>query len=902
MTYESKITDFSKEHIYVVELELDYCGYEYGVDQCSAGLWEMGMFTISVDDFNVGDEIEGDLSGAVGIISAISGSSPSYTFEYTSTNGLNFRSGSNETITNNTATGVGDKDSDVIVLLTPDDEKCFNSINSCDDLVSFQPTANITTGPQTIDYDAGLGRFLRSSGSYTDDGFVVGDRIRVSGYNAPAINTEFVIDSLFVNALIVTESGNVGELGTGDEVIELIPRKIYRFCEARSPHPIAIDAIPSLETVSITASKIDVAGGMGERSSVSLTFRDHPHSDIDIDKYLANRSWIASDRATFWTKLRARNPNYQFKAVRLLTGYLEDGKYLAENFKARNYVIEKMDVTAGKCSITAKDPLKLASSKKAQVPIPNTGILVAGINDSVTTATLTPTGIGNSEYDASGNLNIGDEVMGFTRSGDVLTITRGVKGTTASSHDAGDAVQECYVKNAEVNVIIEDIFTNFANIDPRFINSAAWQTEVDEFLNGLLDGIIVRPTDVNKVFKELALAKPLSLHWDELNQTIKLDALKAPPTSANVIDMDSGVVLNSFKTKDLPDMRVSTVFFTFGQVDPTKPITELSNYTQTVTRVDGNSISKYGSSAVKSIVSRWINSGNKPAAQNAAQLFGRRFSDIPREIEFSLEAKDSALLIGQTRAVNHRDMVDVSGLPVDTLFQIISAKEADVFRYKGVEYRYGEVVAGDNDIDTDTILFSVDEQNVDLRARYESLIGVPDGSTVALFKVEAGVIIGSSLTATDAVDTGAWPAGATVTLINNGHIVGAGGKGGNITGSTGENAGDAINLSYALTIDNFGIIGGGGGGGGSTDSGGFYHFSGCGGAGNSVGLSGGSSAVDGSLELGGTEDSGAHAPGGDLGLAGVSSDFAGGTAGKAIDKNGFTLTETETGDIRGAVS
>lgn len=819
MTYESKITEYAKEHIYVVELELDNCGNTHGTAPCTA-----------------------------------------------------------------TETG---------------DDKCFNTFSTCNDLPNYTLTS-VSSVAELV--DAGLDIFAKTGATYITDGFEVGHKIVSSGFDKAANNGIFTIESLTQIAITTVEKSTLENEGpTLSGTVALLSTKVYRFCEARSPHPIAIDAIPSLENVSITASKIDVAGGMGERSSVSLTFRDHPHSDIDIDNYLVDRSWIASDRASFWTKLRARNPNYQFRAVRLLTGYLEDGKFIADNFKTRNYVIEKMDVTAGKCSITAKDPLKLASSKKAQVPIPNTGVLVADINDSVTTATLTPSGIGNSEYAASGHLNIGDEVMEFTRSADVLTITRAQKNTAASDHTAGDAVQECYVKNAEVNIIIEDIFTNFANIDPVFINSAAWQTEVDTYLNGLLDGIIVRPTDVNKVFKELALAKPLSLHWDELNQTIELTALKAPPETANLIDMDSGIVLNSFKTKDLPDMRVSTVFFTFGQVDPTKPITELSNYTQTVTRADTDSINKYGTNQVKSIVSRWINSSNKPAAQNAAQLFGRRFSDIPREIEFSLEAKDSALLIGQTRAVNHRDMVDVSGLPVDTLFQIISAKEADVFRYKGVEYRYGPTVDGDNDIDTDTILFSIDEQNVNLRTRYESLIGVPDGSTEAVFKVESGVVIGSSLTTTDSMDTGSWPAGATVTLINNGHIVGAGGNGGLVGGSdTADDGGDAINLSYALTIDNFGVIGGGGGGGG-----GLLVFSafgpvvGGGGAGNSPGFEG-IPSVSGTLELGGT----GAADGGDLGQDGETNVLTnnGGLAGKAIDKNGFVLTETTPGDIRGAVS
>ena len=47
--------------------------------------------------------------------------------------------------------------------------------------------------------------------------------------------------------------------------------KTYRFCTGRSPHPIGLDAIPSLLSASISPAKIDLSGGLGTRASVSLT-------------------------------------------------------------------------------------------------------------------------------------------------------------------------------------------------------------------------------------------------------------------------------------------------------------------------------------------------------------------------------------------------------------------------------------------------------------------------------------------------------------------------------------------------------------------------------------------------------------------------------------------------------
>jgi hypothetical protein len=362
---------------------------------------------------------------------------------------------------------------------------------------------------------------------------------------------------------------------------------------------------------------------------------------------------------------------------------------------------------------------------------------------------------------------------------------------------------------------------------------------------------------------------------------------------------------------------LSTIYFTFGQVDPTKSLKDLNNFTQTIVRSDVDSINKYSSNQVKNVVSRWIPSTNKAIAQDAAQLLGRRFSDIPREITFSLDAKDNRLNIGDTRAVTHRDTPDATGLPASVIYQITSKQESKNFKYKGVEFIFGEELADDNDLSSDTILISIDEQDLNLRTRYEANIGTPTGSTNAVFKIEQNVIVGSSSTSTPAIDTGSWPVGATVTIINSGFIVGAGGDAG-YTGTQavsedGGAGGDALSLSYALTLTNYGVVGGGGGGGAS-DQDGFpatFYYAGGGGAGNTAGLAL-SNSEPGTLESGGRSKEWKQPEGfiqyldggGDLGEAGTANGATaqGGAAGKAIDLNGNTLTYDANSDIRGTVS
>lgn len=937
MSFDSKKIEYAREHFNLIEIELDYCSNTFGVFPCVGGNRTITTTAVSVDDFSVGDEIEGATSGAIGEINEITGSAPTYTFSYQLTNGIDFQTAA-ETITNNTAAGVATKNSSAPILTTFGDGKCFNTFETSQDKVNYTVTGT-TTGKLDLSVDLSQ-RYNRTSGSFIDDGFVVGHSITISGFPAN-VNNNGIKEILTLTALqiTVTDTTFMSPEPSFNQEQEIIvtATKVYRFCDPRSPLPTGLpsnsidpDVIPSLAGVDISAQQIDVSGGLGTRSRLSIRFNDHPHSDNGVDKYLPDRTWLASDRGTFWTKLRARNSNYQFRAIRHLSGYLnEDGSFDAANFQTRSYVIDSLSATSGKASVVAKDPLKLAMQKKAQVPKPSPGKLSANLAAGVLTATLIPAGIGDSDYDTSGELVIKDEVIPFTRVADVLTFaSRGLRNTTDTSHEINDTVQQCYVKNAQVNIIVKDLLENFVNIDPAFIPADEWQAEVDTYIRGLLDGIITKPMDVFKVInKELPEASPHYLWWDDRTQLINLTALKAPPISADPIDMNSNIIEDSFTTRDMIDMRKSTIFVNFAQFDPTKNLDEPGNWQQTHTRIDVDSVAKYNSNKIMAINSRWINASNKAQALVLAALYGRRFSDIPREISFQLDAKDSDIWIGQSRDVNHRDILSPEGIPVDTTFQIISVKESGNYHYTALEFTYGKELPedeGGGDPDVDLVILGSNQKNINLRTIYNSLFPAPDASTKAKFIIENGIVIGSTSIGTASIDTGIWPAGALVTLQTDSGAfsVGKGGDGEHESGTPEEtDGGDAINMQHDLEIINNGVIGSGGGGA-KHNVNGDGSVPGAGGAGEDVGIvvSGNiyigpgnitqnTLAGHGTLQLGGdrailkwfdTEPDFVNGfDGGDLGQDGGG---GGGAAGVAIRKNGNVLTETVTGDIRGIIT
>lgn len=922
---------------------MDLCAEVYSASPCIAGRRTITLTAVSVDDFNVGDEIEGATSGAKAIIEIITGSSPTYTFTFSyiieSTGEFTTAA---ETINNNTLSGVGIKNTSAPILLASTGLECYNAFETCQDRPNYRPF--ITTGAIDIDINATLRKFTKSTGtSLITLGFAVGKKMTSSGWATnPGNNSIWIIESVTATEIVVEGGiGLVTESGSGDETMTQPLIKTYSFCTNRAPHPTNLippigdpEVIPCIDSIDISPAVIDIKGGLGVRSNVSIGFNDLPHSDIDIDPYPDNRVNNPLTTGSFWTKWRARYPDYIFRDLRVQSGYLENGRVLAENFNTRSYLMDKANVSRGTCTFIGKDPLKLASFKKAQAPRPSTATLNAALTAGATAITVIPSGAGDDNFGTSGELLIGREVCTYTRSGgsDNLTIVRGQRNTADVGHAIDDTVQECLVYTGQrIDVIVSNLLLEFAEIDPTFIDLNVWATEATEFLTGLISGIIVKPRDVNKLLIELSESKAHYLWWDELTSQIRFTALKAPPLAADVLDMGENLVSKSVKVKDEPQMRISTVFVNFGQFDPTLKLDEINNYQQSVARIDTNSISKYKSSVIKVINSRWISNTNKVAALQVATLIGRRFSDIPRSIDFELDAKDSAgndgLWIGQSRSINHRDITDRFGVPKDTVFQILSVREKETYHFGALEFTYGGPLTDDEESTVDgfkTVRISTSVQNINLRAEWD-LLYVAANNDKAKFIVESGVVIGSSSISTKSMLTGTWvdKTGMTVTLIfeSGAKLVGKGGKGAKGTDGTGAtDGGDALELENDIILNNAGIIGGGGAGGDSDNITG-HKPDGGGGAGDDVGPRGGDlvagtnvtqiiQAQPGTTNSGGigakifflqagepnevTAESGSS--------LGQNTSIKNG--GNAINKNGFTITEEGSGegDTRGTVS
>ena len=141
-----------------------------------------------------------------------------------------------------------------------------------------------------------------------------------------------------------------------------------------------------------------------------------------------------------------------------------------------------------------------------------------------------------------------------------------------------------------------------------------------------------------------------------------------------------------------------------------------------------------------------------------------------------------------------------------------------------------------------------------------------NGASALTYTIPAGIYIWSDSTTLPALTTGgAFPGG--LTIVNNGYIMGKGGKGG-VSPGTGNAGGPAINLTNPAIIDNTNpaaYIGGGGGGGDGSAKPTNYNGAGGGGAGGGDGGTStwypGLPAISGSGGAGGTiGNAGANGP------------------------------------------
>jgi hypothetical protein len=207
-------------------------------------------------------------------------------------------------------------------------------------------------------------------------------------------------------------------LATCQDTANLVNSPVtLRFGFPTTDLPADIECIPNLGSIDHLPNVISLGSDLGERASLTVTFKDHPWSDTPngFDKYFATRTYDPYKQGTFWGKFRARQPYLKSANLRLITGKV--GQDIAD-METRHFIVDSFSgpTLDGTFTIIGKDVIKLADGEKAQAPVASQGYLLADITAVATQLTLSPTGIGDLEYDASGYVCLAaNEVVSYQR-------------------------------------------------------------------------------------------------------------------------------------------------------------------------------------------------------------------------------------------------------------------------------------------------------------------------------------------------------------------------------------------------------------------------------------------------------------------------------------------------------
>lgn len=552
--------------------------------------------------------------------------------------------------------------------------------------------------------------FFKGYAYHGTDGVAEDDVVRITAYDGTTKVATLEQDLSGIPSsgdgyvLVRRDNACYNTLQTCQDIANYSPdpniKEIY-LTEAGSDFPIQVlaqanvaVAIPCLKKVKITPPRLELGRGLGLRSSVDVTCSDFPHADNGVDPYFLSRTYDPVAQGTFWGKFLARNPFYTGRVLTVFRGYLNaDGSFDVANYRTWGYIIDRIDgvQTNDTIRITAKDALKKADDKKAQVPKPSTGQVWQTFASTDLDFTLFPVGIGDLEYPESGTMRINDEIFDFTRAANselvVFDGVRGQYGTVASDHDAGDAVQLCVVYSS-VNVvdIVQDLLDvskrsdtnglgNNAGMDTAILDLTGWTTERNLWLSSnLLTRVISSPQGVNTLLKELTEENMLYMWWDAINQLVKLRAI-APVREGVTLNDNEHFIENSIKVWEDQKLRVSQVWIYYGVSDWSEEAKKLENYKNLYVQIDTaqEAPNAYAEIAAKPIISRWITT-----EALAIQLSGRMLNIYGRNVKFmsfKLDNKDD-INLGDPVLMSTRYLQDVDG--TNKLFNMIITEENEV--------------------------------------------------------------------------------------------------------------------------------------------------------------------------------------------------------------------------------
>jgi len=446
--------------------------------------------------------------------------------------------------------------------------------------------------------------------------------------------------------------------------------------------------IPSLQSVSTSPTKINLAGanpdaqGLGNRALCTIQFQDHQHSDRLVDPYVDGRSWnpLDAERGSFWSRWIVRNKYRQNIIINVYEGYA--GQAIGAMTKRQYFMTSiKGPDSRGRVTIQGKDILARIEERKAQAPVGSFGELYAAINASQTSFEVA--GALVSEYDASGTIGIGDEIMTYTgvatsTNGIEFTgVTRGTDNSEADEHDEESTVQQCLrYEDQDIDDLLFDLLTTYGGIPSEYLDTTNWADEIGTYLSAYkLTGLVTEPVSVFQLVSEIQVQALCFLWWDERDALVKLKAIRGVDIEPEVLTDEANILAGTFSLTEKPRERVSRIYVHYLMRDFTLSYDDADAYTARygVVDLEAETPELYGEKAVRNVYARFLRT--QALAANTATKIITRYVEVPSEATFEMDAKDRDYWIGDTFIISHYLDRDQYGARRQRQWTVISAEE-----------------------------------------------------------------------------------------------------------------------------------------------------------------------------------------------------------------------------------
>lgn len=772
--------------------------------------------------------------------------------------------------------------------------------------------------------------------------------VRYAGNRVAAVVIEIDLDrnDPAYDSIFLSDPASYGTPKTTDDLRAYLEGSIitHRWSNCQIPGLSTLPLIKNLSDVRTFPSKVKPGESIGDTARFTARLDGHFITDDNYDLPEAYRDG-RQIKGSYFAKLIERN-YLKTRPIRVKRGYIENGSFV---FTTEHYIVDNFQGPGlnGDFNIEGRDVLTLTNFNKNKSPAVTDGVLLAAVNDTATTFSFSSADY-VSEYGAigaTGFISIGKEILGYTvASATTMTVTRAQFGTAATEHKINASLQKC---DAFQDVNIIDIFSYYIDqteIPSSYKDTVNWNAlKAGELSTYNLTNAIFKPKEIKKILNELVQIGGLTVWVDVVAQKIKIVASSLLDNPVITLNDREHYIADTLKRSNKFDKQITRQFVRWAPLDYSS--TEDNNLTRNFRAADliqEDAARDNSKSEGKDLVFKWLpntTDGNQVAV-NIVQRNVQRFSILP--VEYSVEV-DSAY-IGSLEGGGNFWIGSIFSMVIPLYMEnpngqtktitlqctsVAAAREPDRYKITGLAYSANVVSNADYVIPSGSYTDYVLATDTDMAA-----VIAEKGAADYVVLISNGCAFGASSTSTPAFRQGTFPSGSTLTLVNQGQIIGSGGSGGqggdafvdagscnSTTGLNGTAGGTALDLTTDTTLDNsLGLIGGGGGGGGgsagicpelrdgSGGGGGQGQVGGTGGlAGLGDGLPGsvGANGTRNNPGVGGDANAGA---GGELGAAGdnaTTGSGSGGAAGKAIEFNGNTVI-IEAGDnsaqIKGVAS